>query len=75
MPGKCKNSNLVYRYRVTQTNSGKVETYTGFTVGFKVRHDTHMRQAEDDRNDKKLIEKKLSQMQKNLELKISLLTI
>ena len=31
-------------------NSGKVETYTGCTVGFKVRHDTHMRQAEDDSN-------------------------
>ena len=50
MPGKCKNSNLVYRYRVTQTNSGKVETYTGCTVGFKVRHDTHMRQMVDDSN-------------------------
>ena len=42
MPGKCKNSNVVYRYRVTQTDTGNVETYTGCTVGFKVRHNQHM---------------------------------
>ena len=50
MPGKCKNSNVVYRYRVTQTVTGKVETYTGCTVGFKARHKQHMGQVEDDSN-------------------------
>ena len=48
MPGKCKNSNTVYRYSVRQTDTGQTETYTGCTVGFKVRHGTHMRQVEND---------------------------
>ena len=50
MPGKCKNSNVVYRYRVTQTVTWKVETYTGCTVGFKARHKQPMGQVEDDSN-------------------------
>ena len=43
MPDKCINSNLVYRYSVTRTDTGNVETYTGCTVNFKERHGTHMR--------------------------------
>ena len=50
MPGKCINSNVVYRYRVIKTDSGNVEIYTGCTVGFKVRHKQHMDQVEDDSN-------------------------
>ena len=50
MPGKCMNSNIVYRYSVTQTDTGNVETYTGCTVGFKKRHKQHMGQVEDDSN-------------------------
>ena len=43
MPDKCNNSNVVYRYSVTRTDTGKVETYTGCTVNFKERHGQHMR--------------------------------
>ena len=43
MPGKHRNGNAVYGYRVTQAETGNVETYTGFTVGFKVRHNQHIR--------------------------------
>ena len=50
MPDQCMNSNMVYRYQVTRLDSNTTETYTGSTVGFKQRHDKHMRQMEDERN-------------------------
>ena len=43
MPDKCVNSNVVYRYSVTRSDTGTVDTYTGCTVNFKERHGTHMR--------------------------------
>ena len=50
MPDQCMNSNMVYRYQVTRLDSNTTETYTGSTVGFKQRHDKHMKQMEDERN-------------------------
>ena len=49
MPDKCMNSNLVYRYTVTRSDTNHKETYTGCTVGFKKRHDKHMRQSVSDK--------------------------
>ena len=48
MPDKCVNSNVVYKYSVTRTDTGTVETYTGATVNFKERHDKHMRSVDSD---------------------------
>lgn len=50
MPDQCMNSNMVYRYQVKRLDNNAIETYTGSTVGFKKRHDTHLRQMEDERN-------------------------
>ena len=44
MPDKCVNSNVVYKYSVTRSDTSSVETYTGATVNFKERHGTHMKQ-------------------------------
>ena len=44
MPDKCVNSNVVYKYSVTRSDTGSVETYTGATVNFKERHGTQMKQ-------------------------------
>ena len=50
MPDQCLNSNMVYRYQVKRLDNNAIETYTGSTVGFKKRHDTHLRQMDDERN-------------------------
>ena len=43
MPGKCVNSNMVYRFSVKRSDNQTTETYTGCTWNFKQRHDKHMR--------------------------------
>ena len=43
MPGKCVNSNMVYRFSVKRSDNQTIETYTGCTWNFKQRHDKHMR--------------------------------
>ena len=50
IPDQCMNSSMVYRYQVKRLDNNAIETYTGSTVGFKKRHDTHLRQMEDERN-------------------------
>ena len=43
MPGKCQAEGLVYGAKVTQTISGKTETYTGLTENsFKSRYAGHI---------------------------------